>query len=312
MSVHNKKQITIFGGIHIDRIGNASSRISADTSTPGTISTRLGGVATNVARVLSSLGHQVTICGVLGNDSDGEQIIKWLKELGIDYTNIFRREGLPTSSYLALQNPDGSLVSAISDSRLTETFCTDDINWDVPEIKQSEMWFIDTNLNTKLIEEISNKSDHQLLAADTVSIIKSVKLIPILKQLNFLFTNLSEASSLQNIKFKNAKLAATSLVKSGAKLAMVTNGAKHAALSYINQENQIEVITKNPPSINIHNVTGAGDIAIGMVLHGLLNEWSKEYTIEMATIASSHAISSKKLLIENFIEEMLENQFRES
>ena len=93
---------------------------------------------------------------------------------------------------------------------------------------------------------------------------------------------------------------------------MVTNGAKHAALSYFNQENQIEVITKNPPSINIHNVTGAGDIAIGMVLHGLLNEWSKEYSIEMATIASCHAISSNELLIENFIEEIVENQFRES
>ena len=68
-------------------------------------------------------------------DSDGEQIIKWLKELGIDYTNIIRREGLPTSSYLGLQNPDGSLISAISDSRLTEAFCKDNINWDAPEIK---------------------------------------------------------------------------------------------------------------------------------------------------------------------------------
>ena len=307
MSIANRKLVTVFGGIHLDRIGCANSVIHPDTSTPGSVEVRLGGVATNVARVLSALGHQVTICGIIGADTDGDKIIEFLKELDIEHANIVRQGNFPTPTYLALHNPNGSLVAALSDTRLTETLSTKDINWSASEIKHSELWFVDTNLNQNLIQEIATNAKDRLLVADTVSTIKAKKLSPILQHLNFIFANLAEANSLLNERFSSAEQAVKSFIEQGTAMAMITNGSKQTALANINSKKQIEIITKIPPTVSVQDVTGAGDIAIGVMLHGLLLGWSNKHSLETAITVSARAISSSKLTLEEIVQEIVKS-----
>ena len=307
MSIANRKLVTVFGGIHLDRIGCANSVIHPDTSTPGSVEVRLGGVATNVARVLSALGHQVTICGIIGADTDGDNIIELLKELDIEHANIVRQGNFPTPTYLALHNPNGSLVAALSDTRLTETLSTNDINWSASEIDHSELWFVDTNLNLNLIQEIATNAKDRFLVADTVSTIKAKKLSPILQHLNFIFANLAEANSLLNKRFSSAEQAAKSFIEQGIEMAMITNGSKQTAFANINSKKQIEIITKIPPTVSVQDVTGAGDIAIGVMLHGLLLGWSNKHSLETAITVSARAISSSKFTLEEIVQEIVKS-----
>ena len=307
MSIANRKLVTVFGGIHLDRIGYANSVIHPDTSTPGSVEVRLGGVATNVARVLSALGHQVTICGIIGADTDGDKIIELLRELNIEHANLVRQNNFPTPTYLALHNPNGSLAAAVSDTRLTETLSTNGINWSASEIKHSELWFVDTNLNLNLIQEIATNAKDRFLVADTVSTIKAKKLSPILQHLNFIFTNLAEANSLLNKRFSSAEQAAKSFIEQGIEMAMITNGSKQTAFANISSKKQIEIITKIPPTVSVQDVTGAGDIAIGVMLHGLLLGWSNEHSLETATTVSARAISSSKFTLEEIVQEIVKS-----
>ncbi|MFG5109218.1 PfkB family carbohydrate kinase, partial [Campylobacter lari] len=57
---------------------------------------RLGG-ACNVANNLASLGANVEICGVVGQDSMGDWLVKALDDIGVDIQHVIRDTSRPTT-----------------------------------------------------------------------------------------------------------------------------------------------------------------------------------------------------------------------
>ncbi|RLB28225.1 MAG: D-glycero-beta-D-manno-heptose-7-phosphate kinase [Deltaproteobacteria bacterium] len=96
-----KSMILVVGDIMLDRFiwGNVS-RISPEAPVPVVEVERetimLGGAA-NVVNNLVSLGGNVMMCGIVGDDSTGEQIISKLNELDVDTTGIAIEHDRPTS-----------------------------------------------------------------------------------------------------------------------------------------------------------------------------------------------------------------------
>jgi len=96
-----KSMILVIGDIMLDRFiwGNVS-RISPEAPVPVVEVERetimLGGAA-NVVNNLVSLGGNVMMCGIVGDDSTGEQIISKLNELDVDTTGIAIEHDRPTS-----------------------------------------------------------------------------------------------------------------------------------------------------------------------------------------------------------------------
>jgi D-beta-D-heptose 7-phosphate kinase/D-beta-D-heptose 1-phosphate adenosyltransferase len=96
-----KSMILVIGDIMLDRFiwGNVS-RISPEAPVPVVEVERetimLGGAA-NVVNNLVSLGGNVMMCGIVGDDSTGKQIISKLKELEVDITGIAIEHDRPTS-----------------------------------------------------------------------------------------------------------------------------------------------------------------------------------------------------------------------
>lgn len=86
-------RILVVGDIMLDRFifGNVS-RISPEAPVPVVMvekETILLGGAANVVNNIYSLGGEVALCGVVGEDEMGQKITKRLDEMGIDHQGIF-------------------------------------------------------------------------------------------------------------------------------------------------------------------------------------------------------------------------------
>ncbi len=93
--------VLVIGDLMLDRyVWGAVERISAEAPVPVVdvrkSENRLGGAA-NVAHNLSALGAKPTICGFIGDDSEGKDVLTLLEELGVSSAGIMVDRQRPTS-----------------------------------------------------------------------------------------------------------------------------------------------------------------------------------------------------------------------
>jgi rfaE bifunctional protein kinase chain/domain len=99
-----KVKILVVGDVMMDRfIWGKVSRISPEAPVPVVLvdnrnneDFHLGGAA-NVANNVHSLGGKVSLCGVVGNDENGQKIRKKLIEIGIEDSGVFTEKGRQTT-----------------------------------------------------------------------------------------------------------------------------------------------------------------------------------------------------------------------
>lgn len=68
---------------------------------------RLGGVSTNVATILSRLGHETGLISCVGRDDDGDEVLARLEDSPIAHTSVHRIDDARTSYCLVLTDPEG-------------------------------------------------------------------------------------------------------------------------------------------------------------------------------------------------------------
>jgi D-beta-D-heptose 7-phosphate kinase/D-beta-D-heptose 1-phosphate adenosyltransferase len=101
MNRFESKSILVIGDIMLDQfIWGRVSRISPEAPVPVVEvereSTMLGGAA-NVANNLVSLGSKVLLCGVVGDDRSGKEVMSNLEDMGVDIGGISVESTRPTS-----------------------------------------------------------------------------------------------------------------------------------------------------------------------------------------------------------------------
>lgn len=109
MDVH----ILVVGDVMLDRYWHAdANRISPEAPVPVASITdtndRAGGAA-NVAQNISSLGSQVTLLGVIGNDQEGEALNAILKKQNIN-TNLVSNSTIRTTSKIRIVSRNQQLI----------------------------------------------------------------------------------------------------------------------------------------------------------------------------------------------------------
>jgi D-beta-D-heptose 7-phosphate kinase/D-beta-D-heptose 1-phosphate adenosyltransferase len=99
----SRVKILVLGDIMLDRfIRGKVSRISPEAPVPVVVvdndkeTFHLGGAA-NVVNNIRSLGGEVSLCGLVGDDEWGQKIIKLFKEMGIGTRGVFREKGRQTT-----------------------------------------------------------------------------------------------------------------------------------------------------------------------------------------------------------------------
>ncbi len=252
--------ILCIGAVLWDIIGRATAHMRVGSDVPGRITRIPGGVAMNIAMALKAYGMSPALLAAIGQDEEGEELIRACTRLGVDATHTYRSEDLPTDRYMAVEGGNG-LIAAVADAHSLEA-AGDKI---LRPLTQGALqgWdglvALDGNLTVALLEQIAHdpafaRTDLRVAPASPG---KAERLMPFLTSGGgraTIYVNLEEACLLLHVTMTDSTTAAQALVARGAHRAVVTDGPNPATVASTDR-----VITLTPPEVLVTRVTGAGD-----------------------------------------------------
>ena len=247
-----------------------------------------GGSVANSIVGLSQLGNDVGFIGKINNDDLGQKYEDGLVDEKVKYLYRKKNETYPTGSCLILITPDSE-----------RTMCTylgiagkiNDNDIDPLIIKNSEITFLEGYLwddgepKKAFDKAIANSNKVAMSLSDLFCVERHKQqfLYLVKNKLDIIFANEQEILSLINSKsFKDV----ISFSKELKKNIVITRGEKGAVA--INNEELFECPAKQ--NLQIKDLTGAGDLFAAGYLHGFLNNFSMEKSLEEGTRLSSKII----------------------
>jgi len=165
-----------------------------------------GGGATNTAVTFAKQGLKTAAISVVGNDVSGEAIIQELKEDKVNTDFIVRRKELPTA-YSILLHPEGGERTVLVYRGASENLSSKDI----PCKKIKTKWFYISSLagNIGLLQnlvEFARKKKIKIAYNPGGKELKQrKKLLPILKHIDILTVDRSEAALITGVSYKNER-----------------------------------------------------------------------------------------------------------
>ncbi|WP_343078984.1 PfkB family carbohydrate kinase [Ostreiculturibacter nitratireducens] len=254
--------IICVGAAHWDVIGRATEVMRPGADVPGRITRSPGGVALNVAVALARFGLRPALLSSIGCDAEGDALVSAATDLGVDCRHVWRDGGLPTDSYVAVEDT-GGLIAAVADARSLEAAgaailaALSDGRLGRDGAPWTGTIALDGNLTQALLSAIVqsplySEADLRVVPASPT---KVTRLLPLLDtQRATVYLNLEEAQGLCGKELPGASEAATALVRLGARRAIVTDGGRPCA-----DASKEGLLTATPPSVHITRFTGAGD-----------------------------------------------------
>lgn len=256
--------ILVIGGANLDIKAKSLEVNRLGTSNPGRITTSPGGVARNIAHNLARLGGDVSLITALGQDHQGTVVLEATRNAGVDTARI-STTALATGTYLAILNPDGELVTAMSDMRAADEITPQVIATHAAAISAAKLVVADCNLSLAALEAIAAIAREKLVI-EPVSVPKSAKLAQLLKSgpVFLASPNLDQIESLTHTR--SISKACRKLHAMGLRHVVGHAGAEGVFVS--NGEDITHVPAQTAGAIV--DVTGAGDAAVAGLVFGLL------------------------------------------
>ena len=247
-----------------------------------------GGSVANSIVGLSQLKNKVGFIGKISDDNFGNEYEKGLLKENVEFFYTKKKEELPTGTCLILVTPDSE-----------RTMCTylgtagkineNDIKPDV--ISSSEMIFLEGYLwdegepKKAFAKAMKNAKRVAMSLSDQFCVDRHKKdFFELVKnKLDITFANEQEIMSLINAKSFDEVIVFARQIN---KHLVVTRGAK-GSIVIKNKE-----ITEYPAQkdLKIVDLTGAGDLFAAGYLHGYINDFSIQKSLEQGTILSSKII----------------------
>lgn len=260
------------GSAHWDIIARADTCVRLGDDVPGLVERRPGGVAGNIARQLARLGHPVALTACIGEDEDGILLRELLAERGIDISML--HSCAKTDLYIAIEQHDGDLVAAIADT-VALTKGAAEVVATVNAFNGPAV--VDGNLPPEALVTLTNPNLFLVPASPA----RAIGIGPLLSQGAAPLVNRAEAAALTGHDADSADLAQR-LIARGARLALVTDGARPATLATAD-----EIVTLTPARVRVASVTGAGDATVAGFLHAHLAGASPTDALEAALAAAA-------------------------
>jgi len=254
--------ILCIGAVLWDVIGRAPGAMGPGDDVPGRIARVPGGVALNIAATLAGLGLRTAVLGAIGQDRDGDDLIRAVSALGIDTSHVYRPPGLRTDIYMAIEAA-GALVAAIADADTLETAGEAilapmaDGRLGSASVPWAGLVAVDGNLSQGLLTAIASsplfaRADLRLAPASPG---KATRLRVLLGHPGAtLYLNRIEAGLIAGADLPDAATAAAALRALGAARVLVTDGSQGVAMA-----GPAGLFTALPPPAAVARVTGAGD-----------------------------------------------------
>lgn len=268
----HEDSIVAIGGAVIDRKYLARAPLIAGTSNPVEGMRSFGGVARNVAENLALLGAKTGFISAVGADESGRDLMRYMRERGIDVTNVFTLSEERTAEYAAILEPSGDLAYGIADMAIFDRLTPALIENAWPSIASARIVFADCNLPSDTLAALIGraKSGRFMLAIDAVSTPKVKRLPQNLDGIDMIFLNLDEAATLLGEAFSpdvdGMTQAAERLVSAGAGAAVLSCGVRGVVVADGSRAQFVPVVRAEPV-----DMTGAGDAMIAGTLFFYLN-----------------------------------------
>ncbi|HBS91914.1 MAG TPA: hypothetical protein DEA51_05535 [Erysipelotrichaceae bacterium] len=283
-----KRKYYVIGGANIDLLGKSNDSLNLSDSNPGVISMSFGGVARNIAENLARMKEEVVFLSVFGDDGLGRQCLEHLNSLSIDTSFSVIVKHRSSSTYMAIANAEGEMVSAIADMGILEELNQTHLDRFLKQINRHDILVMDTNLSESMIDYITSACKG-IIAVDPISSKKAVKIIPFLSRVSVFKPNRIEAEVVCGFAIEDDE----SLMK--ALLHLRSYKIKHVIISLGSQggvvANDKGIYRYRTKEFDIISVTGAGDAFLASYVANLGE--SVEENIEAAVSASMIACCSE-------------------
>ena len=288
----NNPYILVLGASIVDIFGFCGRSYAQRDSIPGHIKISFGGVCRNIAENLARVGVNTQFISTLGDDENGKSILEHSKKFGYNMENSLFLEGESTPTYLAILNHQGEMESAVVDmeslNKMDETFV--DEKHEVFE--NAEYTIVDSD-NPALLEYILKKyQGKSKFILDPVSAKKAKKIRHLIKYFHTIKPNRFETEALCGFKIEtndDLKKAGRFFIEQGVKNVFISLDSD--GIYYITSEGE-EGTLACCESINVKNVTGAGDSFVAGIGYGYMNNLSikdtLKYSMAMSIITITH------------------------
>ena len=247
-----------------------------------------GGSVANSIVGISQLGNEVGFIGKVSDDTLGQKYEDGLKKEKVKYIYKKKNETLPTGTCLILITPDSERTMCTflgTAGKISE----DDI--DKTHIESSEITFLEGYLwdegePKKAFDKAINLSKKSAMSLSDQFCVERHKvhfLNLVTNKLDIVFANEQEIVALINARSFEEVIEFSKGLK---KNIIITRGAKGAIA--INKNEVYE--TKSKKNLKIIDLTGAGDLFAAGYLHGKINNYSIQESLEKGTELSAKII----------------------
>ena len=256
------KNVTVIGGLLVDDIAISEEFLRARSSNPVRWQHKLGGVATNVARVVAQqVNTRLIAC--CGDDNQGELLAKLLAKEPLT-PSLHIMKGHSSDRYTAVLDHDGELYIGLADARLAEQMQWHDIKSRLDDTAP-DAFVLDANLSEQCLAQtvVALEQHYHVtvpIIALSVSPVKAQRWLPVAHFVNTLLCNRREAAALsgQDIH-QDINQLGDALLKNGFSQFVITDGSNPVLVQELKTRHTIPV-----PEVNIEQtVNGAGDALAG-------------------------------------------------
>ena len=273
----SKNIFVCIGAIHHDYLLNLKKNIINFRSNQITQKNRIGGVAYNIAELLSNF-VDVNFYSLAINEEIRKKISKkiYVHQVNKDYADRY---------YLALSDKNNKFLLGLANTDEYEN----NKSLKIPNIKNKNIIF-DLNFSKTYLEKSINKlSKKNKIIVCATSVHKVFKIKRIINKIDFIFLNKAELLKLTNSS--NIILGVKKILKQNKKIKIITTNAKNNVIFGSN-----EFIKKiKPPSIKVVNENGAGDALAAMMLYLFSINEKMNYILKTSIACGSYYASGKSL-----------------
>ena len=285
--------VAVVGGINLDICGKAFAPLIERDSNPGTVKLSLGGVGRNIAHNLRLLDCPVRMLTALGGDLYARRVEEDCERLGIELRHAIRVPGAATSTYLAIEGPDGDMELALCDDALARHVTPDYLAAQAEVLNGAAAVVADTNLTPEALAWLGAHCAVPLFV-DPVSVTKAEKLRPLLGRIFLLKPNRIEAELLSGVAIRDRVTldrAADALLATGLKRVCISMGSEGVYCAWGAERCLIPC-----PETTLVNASGGGDAMMAGFVRAFLDGLPTEAAARFALACSAIAVEGQETI----------------
>ena len=256
-----------------------------ETVTDAELTLLPGGKGANAAIAAARLGAEVSMLGRVGEDAFGAELIKNLRENGVDVEYVRATPDAPTGSAFITVTPDGENAIVVSPGA-NRSFGPDEVEEAAENLRETGVLVAQLEVPAEAVEraaKIATQSGGRFVfnLAPAREVRESL-----LRLSDPLVVNETEARFLLGEDAPDPEGLAAKLLDLGSASTVVTLGASGAVLASGGTTRQFPA-----PKIEAVDTTGAGDAFVGALAARLAGGASLEEAVPYAVLAGAAAVA---------------------